>query len=398
MNCSAYFFRELTDTGCQCYPEDGYVGDLIAKILSDNPSGLGRLVIHRDGRLMYYTYSKHVNPDETVGFCVVVNGGMLIDLRKVVAAMEETLSQMVMRGVAVMLLDDGKLRCLSGELSGMESGVRDALAFLRYRLDRQEDNITRLPPVYPAVDGNSVAYAGITDPSDDITGLLLENAYVVVDVGGGFDEPMMAHFRDRLETLDTRRNEDAEKIGRLQSEIAKLKRQKRQFRYVLVVSVVALLCFIGLANSLSNLSRTKEELRDSAELSSVREKELKAAKLTIDSLNDVAWTLNRSLEWKEHEIREISDFSPIIIGKTSCNLAGGVYGIDFYSFVEGSKTITIKVYQDDGGLYTTLSETIQLEKGTDSYSFYDFRKIFNPGLWYTFEIWIGDRLVGGSRH
>jgi hypothetical protein len=125
----------------------------------------------------------------------------------------------------------------------------------------------------------------------------------------------------------------------------------------------------------------------------------------ISELNDNIETLNENLR-EETECREqienefssfkssLNDIQPFIVKSTSFNFSTGWLSFDYYSFRDDTITIQVKAFGENS--YSN-SSSIPIEEGYHSESIYLSRDL-NKSEWYSFELLVGNKIVGGDRH
>ena len=75
MNVTVYLFGEFLG-GYMQYPDD-YTSKIFQNFQA-NAKMTTQIAIHRDGNLMYYGYIRKLEKDRYIGFCVVLNGLVLV--------------------------------------------------------------------------------------------------------------------------------------------------------------------------------------------------------------------------------------------------------------------------------------------------------------------------------
>ena len=87
MNVTVYVFSKLNGKYSQ-YPDD-YTRELFDKFQSMSGAG-AKMVIHRDGDLMYYGYIRQLTRKEDyMGFCILLNGVMLTQMEQLASLFEK---------------------------------------------------------------------------------------------------------------------------------------------------------------------------------------------------------------------------------------------------------------------------------------------------------------------
>lgn len=100
----------------------------------------------------------------------------------------------------------------------------------------------------------------------------------------------------------------------------------------------------------------------------------------------------------QEKLDGIVQSAPFVVTETSFSFESRTYKCNYYTSESGSKTIRFKVIKNStGNVMMNREFSISLQQGYGDFSVY-----VNPYLdsshWYTFEIWYGNRLLGGSQH
>lgn len=154
MNATVYVFSKLNGKYSQ-YPDD-YTRTLFDRLQSLS-SAAARMVIHREGELMYYGYIRRLTRTEDyMGFCILLNGVMLTRIEQLAAVFEkafdeanvfftvemaESVSAMIQEGVAQM-----ECEALPPVAYGIARG-----AVKVFKDTGDNDEIVRAAAVYPYV-------------------------------------------------------------------------------------------------------------------------------------------------------------------------------------------------------------------------------------------------------
>ena len=87
---------------------------------------------------------------------------------------------------------------------------------------------------------------------------------------------------------------------------------------------------------------------------------------------------------------------PFIVKGTSFNYNSGYLSFNYYGISKGNVTVNVRAFSDNGICYTN-SSSIYIYEGDNSASIFVNRNI-NKNKWYSFELLIGNIILGGSRH
>lgn len=155
MNVTVYVFSKLNGRYSQ-YPDD-YTWGLFDKFQSLSGAG-AKMVIHREGDLMYYGYIRQLTRKEDyMGFCILLNGVMLTGIEPLAVLFEkvydaanvfftvemaESVSAMIKEGVA-------KIECKA--LPPVVYGISRDMTKVFVDEDGNKEEIVRAVAMYPYV-------------------------------------------------------------------------------------------------------------------------------------------------------------------------------------------------------------------------------------------------------
>ncbi len=106
MNTTTYIFGNL-GTGYAQYPQD-YTQNIF-KNVNKKQSSPAQLVIHRSNNLMYYTYTRHLERNEYIGFCFLLNSVMISDLNGLFELFENTITHLSVSGEILKINNLGEI-------------------------------------------------------------------------------------------------------------------------------------------------------------------------------------------------------------------------------------------------------------------------------------------------
>ena len=138
------------------YPDD-YTRELFDKFQSMSGTG-AKMVIHRDGELMYYGYVRQKTGTEYIGFCILLNGVMLTGIKRLAS-----LFDMVYCGngieyfsvewaeEVVAKIEKGVTRMKSKALPPVAYGISRDMTKVFVDEDGNKEEIVRAVAMYPYV-------------------------------------------------------------------------------------------------------------------------------------------------------------------------------------------------------------------------------------------------------
>ena len=217
----------------------------------------------------------------------------------------------------------------------------------------------------------------------------------------------MNSYKGVLARSNQEKKDLLDKLTQLQIEHAKTLRQKKQVKVVLILVVVLFCCAIGLFSLNDNLNITRNALSIANDTIGMQKDSLISKNTQILNLNTENHKLERSrqaevsrrveaennLEGLKENIRERQ---PFIIKGTSFNYSTGYLSFSYYGITAGSVTVNVRAFSDYGECYTN-STNIYIDEGNNSASIFVNRKL-NSGQWYSFELLMGNIILGGGRH
>lgn len=158
-------------------------------------------------------------------------------------------------------------------------------------------------------------------------------------------------------------------------------------------------CGVGLLFLNDSLKNTQADLEHANQTISNKDN-------TIVGLNNKVSSLKTSLT-DEKEMREkaendfvsfkslLNDIQPFIVKKTSFTFDTGWLSFDYYGLREETIDLQVKAFCGDES-YSN-SKSMDVKKGNNSFSIYLSNNL-NRSTWYSFELLVGNKIVGGDRH
>lgn len=207
MNASVYLFSELNGIYTQ-YPDDHTVS--IFKKFLVNAKSTTQIAIHRDGNLMYYSYiwksqgnliyyNNILEQPQYIGFCVVLNGLFINDIRALFYLFDNTISNLVREDKIVVNLNRLNNIIINVEKLYQNQEEIELLAeSLREGFNRFEPYAEPLPPVSFGTLKDSRKDFAINDYQEEIVKSSYKNDYTYIYGQQGFnpiksdnDEPVI---------------------------------------------------------------------------------------------------------------------------------------------------------------------------------------------------------------
>ncbi|MDE6159253.1 MAG: hypothetical protein K2F69_04045 [Bacteroidaceae bacterium] len=259
-----------------------------------------------------------------------------------------------------------------------------------YQLDTQSK---------PAIAKDSIKEHCISDGVQDIVRASYSYGFTYIYKDEDYDTVRMNSYKGVLSRLNEENKALKEKNLELQEENRKVLHQKKQYRYVLTLTVLILFCGVGLFFLNDSLKNTQAHLKQANRTISNKNN-------TIANLNNEVSSLKTCLT-DEKDLRKkaendfasfkslLNNIQPFIVKKTSFTFDTGWLSFDYYGLRE--ETVDLQVKAFSGNDSYSNSRSMDVKKGNNSFSIY-LSDNLNRSVWYSFELLIDKRIVGGDRH
>lgn len=393
MNFSFYIFGTPKGRYNQ-YPND-YIASTLMH-LQENTVG-ARLVIQREMNLMHYVYTERVEDSNVIGFCLIFNGVHILKPKQLIKLFRYiTEKRLVESGKIIKYDAKGNLHYTINSFNECAKENERLKKFVDDELENYGSKYC-IEPLLSIYNGTNTMDT-IDFSATDLQILQLTNKHNTViinhEVGieNGYIEQIMSSIR----------NQNAEankKIINLESQILKLSRQKKQYRYVIILTIVIVCCGAGLYFVNNNLKTTQKELSDANGVIQTNTRTISELHRDIRNLND---TLNEEkkirmeLENDYDSLKtSLRNIQPFVIKNTSFDFNTGWLSFEYYGFVDETLNLQVKALGSDYSYSNSAS--IDIEKGYHSTSIY-LNSSLNSSNWYSFELLIGNKIIGGDRH
>lgn len=404
VNSSIYIFGSF-DNGYTQYP-DNYAKEIYQDFFAQAYSK-SQIIIHRDKDLMYYGYVRKLDKEsQYIGFCVLLNGVMLTNVSNLFTVFENAIAEMVSRGDIIAFNEQGNIISVTDSLADKLSEVNAITAILRNGIDGMESFTKSLPPVNYSVSNTETKVFENRDPNDNIVNASSKYAYTYVRKSKGCDTSFISGYRGVIRKLHKDKEDLASEYSKLKTEFEKLNKQKKQYRNVIILCLILVLCGVGLYSLNNNLSSTKHTLEMSQKDNANKQITIQNQDSIISALNSNISDLESSLSFEqrkrseaETELNTIMDLhsnrQPLFVKSTSFSYSSGLLSFEYYGYYDTTVTLGVRAFDGNNSYSNSTSFTVQ--KGHHSGSIY-----LNSGLsgsrWYSFELLIGNKIIGGDRH
>ncbi len=399
MNFNLYLFGKNKGTYNQ-YPDD-YTSSILASLCSDLSSSKAMIV--RDQNLMHYIYAESLGNSNVIGVCLIFNKAYIKHVSKIFNYLRGLIeSTLLKQGKIIRYNNQGDIEFATTNISDDVKSFDYVKTLVNSKLDSDNNyfGVTELTTTYNGLHNSEIVDGNIAN--SEIIKLQQKFNKITIDYKKGIEEDLTKKVISGLQTQISNLNK---KIDSQNQEISKLEKAKKQYKKVMFLFIVLLCCCGGLYFLYTTLDETERNLQSATD-------QLNTATDSIGSLNNTLTQKQNTIISLTNEVREerslkeaaqstlenIQSNCPFIITGTSCSLSSREYTIKYFSEESGTRSFKIKVIEEKTGrVYTEKSVSEYMDSGASSVTLY-FNRSFNTSDWYTFEIWDGNKIVGGSRH
>ena len=360
-------------------------------------------MIVRDQNLMHYIYAENLGGSNVIGICLIFNKAYIKHVSKIFNFIRGlTESTLLKQGKIIRYNNQGYIEFTSTNLSDDVKAYDYIKTLVDSKLDSDNNyfGVSELTSTYNGLH-NSEVVDGNTANSEI---LKLQQKYnkIIIEYKKGIEEDLTKKVITGLQSQISNLNK---KIESQTQEISKLEKTKKQYRKVMFLVIVLLCCCGGLYFLYTTLDETERNLQDTTERLSIATDSISSLNNTLTQKQNAIISLKNEVR-EERQLKEavqstlenIQSNCPFLITGTSCTLSSREYTVRYFAKESGSRSFKIKVIEEKSGrVYTEKSVSEYLDSGTGSFTVY-FNRSFNTSDWYTFEIWDGNKIVGGSRH
>ncbi len=398
MNFNFYIFGNSGGRYNQ-YPQD-YTEDMIKPLCEDLTGS--RAMIYRHMNLVHYVFVESLGNGNYFGLCLIFNKVRsrypknLIDYMKSVIETHALKNRKILEYAA-----SGDVIFLKPQLCDDVMAYDYLKSIINAELDsKNKFGIEELNTIYDGVD--KTGYVDFKEPDMSILRLSEEYNRVLIEDSDGIEKNhthrVIASLREELDKRDTI-------IAKLNKDISTLEKQKKQYRKVMFLLGVLVCCCGGLYFLYDSLNQTERDLRLTSYNLAVANDTIESNRIDIARLNGRIGALSSLIESERLQKQDLQEkldgivqSAPFVVTETSFSFESRTYKCNYYTSESGSKTIRFKVIKNStGNVMMNREFSISLQQGYGDFSVY-----VNPYLdsshWYTFEIWYGNRLLGGSQH
>ena len=128
MNSSFYIFGRFNGKEEQ-YPVD-YTKELFQSLPQKHHFTHSQLVIHRDGKLMYYCYMRKLEQENYLGFCLLLNDAMITEFSALFELFDHAVTQLALNGEIIKISDQGEIVSNTDSLLANQQAIKQTASSL----------------------------------------------------------------------------------------------------------------------------------------------------------------------------------------------------------------------------------------------------------------------------
>lgn len=286
MNCNIYFFI-CTQKGYSQYPNN-YSKDIISNILAktDREKNLSQFAISLNGKLAYMTYQYRYSDSKYFGICCEYNNVVPTNFEYLFEFFDKIVQDILTNGEIIHYNSAGIICPNIDYISDKIELVNYYSSYISNHLNDRLAKYINLPSQNYTSEKNKVVVLEYDDNNTQFIDLL--NTYDNVVISR--DNPYVLGYANTLK-------KSSEKISQLETELAKINRQKKQYRMVVVLILAVAACLIALYSFNSNIQTLTGDL-------SHRNEEIKHQNEEIKELNQYLLLANGKIDTLSIEITE----------------------------------------------------------------------------------------------
>lgn len=377
--CTISYFGYLKG-GYTQFPDD-YAKEIYLRFKSHS-TAQSQIIIHRNGDLMYYGYIRRLKSEQQyIGICILLNGIMFSKIGPLFPIFENAVAVLALKRDILKLDYQGDIYANTTDLSFFPHELGRTTSTITFDLSEMEQYTTKLPAVNFAISKNSGKIFSSKDLNEDIVAASCNYAYTFVLKDSVPDTVALANYKGTVRKLYAENESIFQKYTALKINYENLKKQKKQYAKIWLLGLALVFVIIVLCLRSSRLESSKRALE--------------STQIELSQKDDTIYDLQQDLTELKQKYDTIASIQPLIIEKTAFNFNTGEFSFSYYGLCKKKITFSVKAYCEDEIFYTDYQ--MEVKKGMNYSSVYISNNLSNS-RWYSFEILIGNRIIGGGRH
>lgn len=364
MNSSVYIFGNMS-SGYTQYPDD--YSKAIFTTFYKYSKATTQLTLHREGNLMYYGYIRKLEQNRYVGFCVVLNGLMLVKVDGLFNLFENVISNLVEKGSLICFNISGNIEPCVKMLYLSQEEIFLITEALKAGFNKMEGSSKKIPNVDFSVGKDSKQAYSIEDDYNEIVKSSYTNGFTLIYKSKDYNTAQLNSYQAILLKLNNENASLKKENDKLKAEKNKILQQKNRFRFVIILFVVAIVLGVGSYTLYESLGKAQIALKDAKGEIKKKNDSIQVGNAYISSLKEQQETLQNSLQVVSNQLKEAQDnlkrspeIKKVAIPKASIKIYNVDYDYDtrtcsfhYKSNVEKKNMlITIYVHDDEGDSYS----------------------------------------------
>ena len=231
MNSSFYIFGRFNGKEEQ-YPVD-YTKELFQSLPQRHHFTHSQLVIHRDGKLMYYCYMRKLDQENYLGFCLLLNDAMITEFPALFELFDHAVTQLALNGEIIKISDRGEIVSNTESLLTNQQAIKQTASSLFAQLSPLVAAKKTLPAQNYSVSKDETKTFMLTANASWIVESSLTNAYTIIT-----KEDNSSNLDSYQQTIKRLQKEREELLAKQQSPTDKSNIAKGLWIAVLIIMVI----------------------------------------------------------------------------------------------------------------------------------------------------------------
>lgn len=363
-----------------------------------------QIVIYRNNKLMYYGYVRKLdNCSQYIGFCVLLNDVMFSNISALFALFENAIAELVLHGDIIALNEQGDIISKTSSLVDKLQEVKNITTMIKNGIDGMESYIKSLPPVNYFISNTwQKVFVYSRYSNDAIVDASCKCTYTYVLKDKGCDTASLLGYKGVIIKLQ----KEKDVLSNKSNTPNKSDKQDSISSFMVggllgavIIVLVLALADMGVRNS------TRQALEELQSENGQKDETIQGLNSNITALNGNICDLETSLsleqskrEKAEAELDSLKKIyleqQPLLVKSTSFDFDTGWLSFDYYGYCDQTVKLEVRAF-GDYSYYNSMTFTV--EKGHHSASIY-LNSNLDRSCWYSFELLIGNKIIGGDRH